>query len=110
MSDENDLFERADVDADTLPMGEEVSKIHVLEAIVDVEWKRPPEDQRASGGPAEAYRCELDDCRLRFERNGRIWQGFLDPADTSPTIETSAAENIGKVARELKKVLASWRG
>ena len=110
MSDEKYPFDRSDVDADTLPMGQEVSKIDLLEAVVDVQWERRPEDERTSSNPAEAYRCTLDDCLLRFERDGRIWQAFLDPDDGSPTIETSAAENIGKVARELKKVVANWRG
>lgn len=110
MSDETQTAEVPDSERDTLPMGHDVSKVELLETIVEGEWKRPAGHVRTPDGPAESYWCELESGRLRFERTGRIWQGFLDDAEAGETRETSAAENIGKVARELKKLLREWRG
>jgi hypothetical protein len=109
MSDEMNPSGMTVAEDDTLPMGVEVSKVDLLATVVDAEWKRPAGHVRTEGAPAEAYWCEYEGCRLRFERTGRIWQGFLDVLDAGETLETGASENIGKVARELKKLVEQWR-
>lgn len=111
MSDKTKLSRRNVAEEDTLPLGVDVSKVELLDMVAGGEWKRPAGHVRAEGAPAEAYWYERDEFRLRFERNGRIWQGFLDElgdVKKGKTRRTSASENIGKVARELKKLVQEW--
>ena len=105
MSDGRDSSQNERPDSDTLPMGHEVAKAHVLETIVDTDWQS---QERGSAGPDEGYQCEVGDCGVRLERDGRIWRGSLELPDEELR-QTDRSEDIGKVARQLKALIEAWR-
>ena len=105
MSDETvDSSER-----ETLPVGHRSAPTHVLTTIADVPWKRMQVVERDDDAPVECYFAEVDDLRVRFERTGREWQGYVSVGDGEAR-ESETLEDMGKAARQLRSLIEEMGG